>query len=98
MEWCKYLRDNYALSLHTDISGCFCGCIYKMSLRQRGQGGSAVLEKYVLKGGKELSGEVFISGAKNAVAAILPSTILSDEPCIIENIPNISDVTAMLNI
>ena len=98
MEWCKYLRDNYALSLHTDISGCFCGCIYKMSLRQRGQGGSAVLEKYVIKGGKELSGEVFISGAKNAVAAILPCTILSDEPCIIENIPNISDVSITLQI
>ena len=69
-----------------------------MSLRQRGQGGSAVLEKYVIKGGKELSGEVFISGAKNAVAAILPCTILSDEPCIIENIPNISDVSITLQI
>lgn len=42
------------------------------------------MEKYVIKGGKELSGEVFISGAKNAVAAILPCTILSDEPCIMK--------------
>ena len=56
------------------------------------------MEKYVIKGGKELSGEVFISGAKNAVAAILPCTILSDEPCIIENIPNISDVSITLQI
>ena len=68
-----------------------------MSLLE-GQGGSAVLEKYVIKGGKTLSGEVFISGAKNAVAAILPCTILSDEPCIIENIPNISDVNITLQI
>ena len=56
------------------------------------------MEKYVIKGGKELSGEVFISGAKNAVAAILPCTILSDEPCIIENIPNISDGSITLQI
>jgi len=56
------------------------------------------LEKYVIKGGKKLSGEVVISGAKNAVAAILPAAILSDEPCVIENIPNISDVTIILQI
>ena len=43
-------------------------------------------------------GSVFISGAKNAVAAILPAVILSDEPCVIENIPNISDVTITLQI
>lgn len=56
------------------------------------------MEKYVIKGGKALSGEVVISGAKNAVVAILPAAILSDEPCIIENIPNISDVTIILQI
>ena len=56
------------------------------------------MEKYVIRGGKKLSGEVSISGAKNAVAAILPCTILSDEPCVIENIPSISDVTITLQI
>ena len=56
------------------------------------------MEKYVIRGGKKLSGEVEISGAKNAVAAILPATILADEPCIIENIPNISDVNITLKI
>ncbi len=56
------------------------------------------LEKYIIKGGRPLSGEVIISGAKNAVAAILPAVILSDEPCVIENIPNISDVTITLQI
>ncbi|MGN0650162.1 MAG: UDP-N-acetylglucosamine 1-carboxyvinyltransferase [Oscillospiraceae bacterium] len=56
------------------------------------------MEKYVIRGGKKLFGEVEISGAKNAVAAILPATILSDEPCTIENIPNISDVTITLQI
>lgn len=49
-------------------------------------------EKFVIRGGRTLNGEVEISGAKNAVVAILPATILADEPCIIENVPDISDV------
>lgn len=56
------------------------------------------MEKYVITGGGKLTGEVVVSGAKNAVVAILPAVILSDEPCIIENIPNISDVTITLQI
>lgn len=56
------------------------------------------MEKFVIKGGERLSGEVTISGAKNAVVAILPAVILSDEPCVIENIPSISDVTIALQI
>lgn len=51
------------------------------------------MEKIVITGGKQLSGEVSISGAKNAAVAIIPAAILCDEPCTIENIPNISDVT-----
>lgn len=49
-------------------------------------------KKFVIKGGRTLIGEVDISGAKNAVVAILPATILADEPCIVENVPEISDV------
>lgn len=71
---------------------------YKIAPQLGGAGGSVLLEKYVINGGKKLSGEVVISGAKNAVAAILPAVILADEPCIIENIPNISDVNITLQI
>lgn len=53
------------------------------------------LEKFVLNGGIPLRGEVSISGAKNAVVAILPATILAQDVCVIENIPNISDVYYM---
>ena len=56
------------------------------------------MEKYIIHGGARLTGEVEISGAKNAVVAILPATILCEEPCIIENIPNISDVTSTVDI
>lgn len=55
-----------------------------------------VLEKYRITGGNRLSGAVDISGAKNAVVAILPAVILSDGICRIENIPNINDVTTSL--
>ncbi|MBO5572256.1 MAG: UDP-N-acetylglucosamine 1-carboxyvinyltransferase [Ruminococcus sp.] len=56
------------------------------------------MDKFVIKGGRRLTGEVTISGAKNAAVAILPAVILSDEPCIIENVPTISDVTISLRI
>ena len=51
-----------------------------------------------MTGGKPLFGEVNISGAKNAAVAIIPAVILCDEPCQIENIPNISDVTLISKI
>ena len=49
------------------------------------------MEKYIINGGKPLHGDVYISGAKNASVAIIPAVILSDEPCIIENVPMIQD-------
>ena len=56
------------------------------------------MEKFVVTGGKPLFGEVNISGAKNAAVAIIPAVILCDEPCQIENIPNISDVSLISKI
>ena len=56
------------------------------------------MEKFVVTGGKPLFGEVNISGAKNAAVAIIPAVILCDEPCQIENIPNISDVVLISRI
>ena len=56
------------------------------------------MEKIVITGGKQLFGEVTVSGAKNAAVAIIPAVVLCDEACRIENIPNISDVTLIANI
>lgn len=50
------------------------------------------MDKYIINGGNRLVGEVNISGAKNAAVAIIPAVILADAPCLIENIPDISDV------
>lgn len=54
------------------------------------------MEKFIINGGKPLKGSVRISGAKNAAVAILPAVLLADEPCVIENLPEISDVTTLL--
>ncbi len=54
------------------------------------------MEKFVIQGGARLTGEVTIGGAKNAVVAIIPATILAKGRCVIGNIPNISDVNILL--
>ena len=54
------------------------------------------MEQYVIKGGKPLSGEVEIGGAKNAALAIIAAAIMTDETVIIDNLPNVRDVNVML--
>ena len=56
------------------------------------------MDKFIINGGHRLTGEVTISGAKNAAVAIIPAAILADGVCRIENIPNISDVSIMTRI
>ena len=56
------------------------------------------MARYEIIGGTPLSGSVTISGAKNAVVAILPATLLVSGECRIENVPNISDVRILLDI
>ena len=49
-------------------------------------------EKMLITGGQRLEGSVRVSGGKNTAVAIIPAAILSQTPCIIENLPNIEDV------
>ena len=56
------------------------------------------MNKYQIRGGNALHGTIEISGAKNAAVAILPAALLVDGVCRIENIPQISDVTLILQI
>ncbi|MEE1186324.1 MAG: UDP-N-acetylglucosamine 1-carboxyvinyltransferase [Acutalibacteraceae bacterium] len=56
------------------------------------------MDKFIINGGNKLTGEVKISGAKNAAVAIIPACLLCDETCVIGNLPNISDVNALLSI
>ncbi len=54
------------------------------------------MEKYIIKGGNPLVGEVEIGGAKNAALAILAAATMTDETVYIDNMPDASDTNAML--
>jgi len=50
------------------------------------------MEKIVVDGGKPLHGKVVVSGMKNAAVAVIFATVLSNDVCILDNLPEISDV------
>ncbi len=54
------------------------------------------MQKLVIQGGTSLSGEICISGAKNAALPILCASLLTAETLKIENVPQLNDVTTML--
>ena len=54
------------------------------------------MEHYIVKGGNSLSGEVEIAGAKNAALAILAASIMTDDTVTVENVPDVSDIRAIL--
>jgi UDP-N-acetylglucosamine 1-carboxyvinyltransferase len=51
-----------------------------------------------ISGGVPLEGEVWISGAKNAVLPILVASLLGDEPSVISNVPHLRDVTTTMEL
>jgi UDP-N-acetylglucosamine 1-carboxyvinyltransferase len=53
------------------------------------------MEKFIIEGGIPLKGEVTPSGNKNAALPLLAACLLTDEPVILHNMPNILDVMAM---
>ena len=55
-------------------------------------------ERMLITGGNALEGEVRVSGGKNTAVAVIPATLLADEPCTIENLPDIEDVHALVDI
>ena len=56
------------------------------------------MESFLIKGGVPLRGEVTISGSKNAALPIMAATLLTDEPCVIRSVPNLSDTQFMAQI
>ena len=56
------------------------------------------MDKLVIQGGNKLYGSVTIGGAKNAVVALLPATLLARDVVVLENVPAIRDVRIMLGI
>ena len=56
------------------------------------------MNKLMINGGTVLSGDVRISGAKNAVLPILAATLLAEGPATIENVPHLHDVTTTVEL
>lgn len=56
------------------------------------------MARITVEGGLPLQGEVWISGAKNAVLPILAGTLLADGPCEIGNVPHLHDVTTTMEL
>ena len=54
--------------------------------------------KLLITGGIPLMGETYVSGGKNTSVAVIPAVLLSDEPCTIENLPDIEDVRVLTDI
>jgi len=56
------------------------------------------MDKLLIKGGKPLSGEIRISGAKNSALPILAGTLLASQPITIANVPHLQDVTTTMRL
>lgn len=56
------------------------------------------MDRLVIEGGKRLSGEVEISGAKNSTLPILAATLLTDESSVIDGVPDLADVNTMIKL
>jgi UDP-N-acetylglucosamine 1-carboxyvinyltransferase len=54
------------------------------------------MERYIMKGGVTLEGEVEIGGAKNAALGLLAAAIMADEDVTIENLPDVSDINQLI--
>ncbi len=56
------------------------------------------MDKLVIEGGRPLKGTVEVSGSKNAALPILAATLLTDEPCVIQNVPRLRDTLTMIRL
>lgn len=58
----------------------------------------SLLDHFVITGGRRLMGRVRVSGAKNAVLPIMAAALLTEEPCVIRDVPRLRDVAVMASI
>jgi UDP-N-acetylglucosamine 1-carboxyvinyltransferase len=56
------------------------------------------MDKFLVRGGRPLSGTVRIGGAKNAVLPVMAASLLTDEEGVIRNVPNLRDVKTLSNV
>src|SRR5690606_24747015 len=64
--------------------------------RQFSSSNESLMDKLMIMGGGPLSGEIRISGSKNAALPILAATLLADSPVLLTNMPHLNDITTMI--
>ena len=55
------------------------------------------MDKLIVRGGKPLYGDVNISGMKNSALPVIFGTIVANDICVIENVPDVSDIALALD-
>ncbi|MDD4956724.1 MAG: UDP-N-acetylglucosamine 1-carboxyvinyltransferase [Candidatus Omnitrophica bacterium] len=56
------------------------------------------MDKLMVEGGRRLAGEIRVSGAKNACLPVLAATLLTEEGCLIRNVPDLKDISTMVKL
>ena len=56
------------------------------------------MDKFVIRGGEPLLGTVRVSGAKNAALPCMAAALLTDQPVVLENIPQVRDIQTTRNL
>lgn len=58
----------------------------------------AMAQKFIIRGGMPLGGEVTIQGSKNTILPLIAASMLTEEPCVLERVPAIQDAEMMASI
>ncbi len=56
------------------------------------------MAELIIQGGDKLEGSIEVRGCKNSAAPLLAATLLTSEPCVLKNVPRITDILAMIEI
>ncbi len=56
------------------------------------------MAKFLINGGKKLNGEIPVAGSKNALFPLMAACLLTDEECVLTNVPQITDMETMVDI
>ena len=56
------------------------------------------MDRIRIKGGKQLKGEIQVSGSKNACLPLMVAAMLTDKPLTLKNVPRLADITTMIQL
>jgi UDP-N-acetylglucosamine 1-carboxyvinyltransferase len=87
-----------SLSSRSDDANDKAGGTQQAGLSQNNSSTKEIMDKLVIQGGRRLSGEITVSGAKNAALPILCASLLTADTVALSNVPNLQDVRTTLKL